>query len=102
MDKKELDNYKDYDYYKQLLDNIIDNEITDKKTHYEYLLLWLLVLQPPLRSGVYVSCIIQNTAKINYIDNYFILTHKAGITKRAYYSINSDKVSNTKSYSDKI
>ena len=65
-------------------------------------MLSLLVLQPPVRSGVYVSCIIQNTAKINDIDNYLILTHKAGSTKRAYYYINSDKVSNTKSYSDII
>ena len=60
-----------------------------------------MVLQPPLRSGVYVSCIIQEKGKINDIDNYLILTHIKGI-RRAYFYINNDKVSNSKSYSSDI
>jgi hypothetical protein len=102
LDAKEIKNYKEYGYYKQILDNIEYDKITNKKAHYEYLILSLLLLQPPIRSGVYVSCIIQDNSKINDDDNYLILSYKSGITPRAYFYINKDKVSNTKSYSDKI
>ena len=101
LDEKEKKNFKEYDYYKQILDNIKYDDIKDKKSHYEYLLLSLLVLHPPLRSGVYVSSIIQEKGKINDIDNYLILTNIKGL-KGAYFYINNDKVSNTKSYSSDI
>lgn len=102
LDAKEIENYKEYDYYKQIFNSIDYDKITNTKAHYEYLLLSLLLLQPPLRSGVYVSLIIQDNNKINDDDNYLILSYKSGITPRAYFYINKDKVSNTKSYSDKI
>ena len=68
-----------------------------KQIHYESLLLALLVSQPVLRSGVYTSCIFQKgTKNMHDKDNYLILTYKSGTTERAYFYINTDKVSGTK------
>ena len=102
LDEKEIENYKEYDYFKTILDKINFSEITDKKTYYESMLLALLILQPPLRTYVYTSCIIQNSSKMNDKDNYLILAYKSGTIRRAYFYINKDKVSGSKSYSDEL
>jgi hypothetical protein len=102
LDEKDIENYKEYDYFKTILDKINFSEITNKKTYYESMLLALLILQPPLRTYVYTSCIIQNATKTNDKDNYLILTYKLGTIRRAYFYINKDKVSGSKSYSDEF
>ena len=52
LDAKELENYRDYDYFKKILYNIPDETDTLKR-NYERLLLSLLILQPPLRTSFY-------------------------------------------------
>lgn len=96
LDEKEKDNYRDLDYFKTLVKNINYNDITNIKDHYQYLLLNLLVYQPPVRTNFYNTAIITTSNKHDNDKNYLWLTKKG--KDRAYYIINTDKVSNTKQY----
>ena len=49
LDEKEKVNYRDYEYFKNILDN--HHAPTTLNAHYKYLLLSMLVLQPPLRTN---------------------------------------------------
>ena len=100
LDDKEQQNYKEYSYFKTILDKINFDKITNKRQHYESLLLALLVYQPPMRTSFYTSCLITTNPAVNTVDNYIVLTHTKSIIRRAYFYINKDKVSGSKSYAD--
>ena len=67
--------------------------------HNQYLLLSLLVLQPPLRTHFYSSAILtkSNQAKPDDKNNYVLLKHTLG-KDRGLYLVNNDKVSNSKQF----
>ena len=97
QDDKEIENYKSHEYFINLLNNINLDEIKTKLGHYQYLLLNLLVLQPPLRTSFYISA--QFLRKISENDkttNYIWINKKGSL--KVYYIVNNDKVSKTKTY----
>tara|TARA_Y100000389_G_scaffold15033_1_gene13306 strand:- start:712 stop:1608 length:897 start_codon:yes stop_codon:yes gene_type:complete len=88
QDKKEQENYKNLDYYKNILMNK-DIEKLNKSEHMKYLLLSLLVYQPPLRTSFYNSVkFIFNKDENNNKDNYLLIEND-----KIYFIVNSDKVS---------
>ena len=52
MDKKEIENIKDYSYFVNILDKIDYTKITNINEHYEYLLLSMLIYQAPVRTSL--------------------------------------------------
>ena len=98
QDEKEIVNYRDHDYFENIINDINYESINTLVYHYQYLLLCLLVLQPPLRTNFYISAKIIRSIKDNDHENNFILINKRGKNK-VYYIVNNDKVSKTKNYS---
>lgn len=98
QDEKEIINYRDHDYFIKIIDDINYESINTLIYHYQYLLLSLLVLQPPLRTSFYISCKIIRSIKDDDHINNFILINKRGKNK-AYYIVNNDKVTKTLNYS---
>ena len=63
-----------------------------------YLLLSLLILQPPLRTNFYSTAILTTTNKTKDDgNNYILLKHNLG-KNRAYLIVHKDKVSETKQF----
>jgi len=97
QDDKELINYRDHDYFINILNNIDYNNIKTLTSHLQYLLLSLLTYQPPLRTNFYLTCKFINSKKDNDKTNNFLRIDKRGKLK-LYYIVNKDKVTNTKTY----
>ena len=96
LDKNEKESIKDYTYFTSILDNIDYKTIIDYDNHLQFLLLSLLVYQPPLRTSFYSSCKIIHSSKHNDKINNFIL-----IKSSIKYIINKDKASNYKNFENK-
>jgi len=97
LDEKEKVNYRDHDYFTDILDNYDMKKIDNDYEHYKYLLLMLLVKQPPARTNFYITAkFITKKADIKNDENYVYLDTE---NNRAMYIINKDKVSNTITYS---
>ena len=97
MDLKEKENMRDYSYFTTILNNINYKLITDYNKHLEYLILSLLILQPPLRTSYYTSCKILRSKRDNDMITNYLLLSKRG-KNSAKYIINKDKASNYKSF----
>jgi len=99
VDDKHIESYQNFDYFLKILKDKDYKTITNLKEHNEYLLLSLLILQPPLRTNFYSSAILTNTNKTKPDDksNYLLLKTVMG-KNRGFYIVNSDKVSNTKQF----
>ena len=97
QDPKEIENYRSHDFLLNVLDNIKPESLTTKKANLQYLLLNLLVLQPPLRPDYYLTTKFIFTEKENDNKNNFIWITKRGKVK-VNYIVNQDKVSKTKIY----
>ena len=96
LDEKEKENYRDQNYFRDILDNIDVSKIKSIKKHYEYLLLSLLTLQPPVRNNVYISAsFILDLSKVEDNKNYVYLNEEK---KEAAFIIQKDKVSNSVVY----
>ena len=96
LDNNEKEAIKDYSYFTSILD--IDYKlISDYNKHLEYLLLSLLIYQPPVRTSFYTSCKIIRSKKDNDKINNFLLISKRGKDK-AKYIINKDKATNYKTF----
>ena len=97
QDEKEKENYRTHEYFINLLNSINPDEIKTKLGHYQYLLLSLLVLQPPLRTSFYINSKFIRNMKDNDKKNNYIWISKRGSLK-IYYIVNNDKVTKTKIY----
>jgi hypothetical protein len=97
QDDKEIENYRSHEFLLDVIDNITPETITTKKTHLQFLLLNMLVLQPPIRTNYYITAKFIFTEKENDKINNFIWITKRGKLK-VNYIINQDKVSKTKVY----
>ena len=97
LDKNEKECIKDYTYFISILDNIDYKLISNYEEHLQYLLLSLLIYQPPLRTSYYSSCKIIRSKKNNDKINNFILLSKRG-KNSVRYIINKDKASNYKTF----
>jgi hypothetical protein len=97
QDATEIENYRSHEYLLNIVDNIKPESITTKKAHLQYLLLNMLVLQPPIRPNFYLTAKFIFTEKENDNKNNFIWITKRGKLK-VNYIVNQDKVSKTKVY----
>jgi hypothetical protein len=96
LDEKEKENYRPQNYFRDILDNIDVSKIKSPKKHYEYLLLSLLILQPPVRNNFYISSsFIFDLSKVEDNKNYVYLNKEKN---EAACVIQHDKVSNTVVY----
>jgi hypothetical protein len=95
--EKEILNYRDHEFLIDILDNINYDEIQTINGHYQYLLLSMLVLQPPVRTDFYCTSQFIRTKQENDSINNFIRIDRKGKLK-IYYIINNDKVSKTRVY----
>ena len=96
LDEKEKLNYRPYEYFKNILDNL--ETPTTKNAHYKHLLLSMLILQPPLRTNFYSSASLLETLDRNDHKNNFIYINRRGKV-HAYLYVNKDKASKYKIYS---
>ena len=98
QDEKEIKNYRDRQFFINVLDLIDYDSISTVVGHYKYLLLALLTFQPPVRTSFYTSCkIIIREKDNNKIDNFIRINKRKPVS--VSYIINNDKVSKTKVYS---
>ena len=72
QDTKEKENYRPHQYFIDILNSIDINTIQTKIGHYQYLLLNMLVLQPPIRTSFYITCKFITNIKDNDKINNFI------------------------------
>ena len=98
-DKKEA--YESQEYFLKIINDIDYKKINNIIEHNNFLLLSLLIFQPPLRTNFYSSCILTNsnkaTSKPDDKNNYLLLKNTMG-KDRAYYIVGNDKVSNSKQF----
>ena len=95
LDAKEEVNYRDRSYFLNILDN--HPEPQNLNEHYKYLLLSMLVLQPPLRTDFYTtSTLLETLDRNNKKSNYIYFYNRGKI--HAYYIVNDDKASTYKTY----
>jgi hypothetical protein len=100
QDEKELENYREQQYFKNILDELNDNDINDITNHYKYLLLCLLVYQPPLRTSFYSSAkFILNMDENDDINNFMYIDI---IKNKCFYIVNDDKAKNYPTYKNNI
>jgi len=76
LDDKEQYTHYNYNYFINILNNIDFKNINDIKSHYQYLILSLLIYAPPLRTSFYTSAIISNNNNHDDDKNYIWLTTK--------------------------
>ena len=95
QDEKEIVNYRPREYFINILNNINFDEIQTLAGHYQYILLSLLVYQPPLRTSVYITTKLITKKDENDHKNNFVWITKRGSLK-VYYIVNDDKVSGSK------
>ena len=96
LDDKEKENYRDYSYFENILNNR-DKFGTTIKSHYEYLLLACMIWQPPLRTDFYRSATLlkkltDDDGKQNYV--YINKRGKNNVT----FIVNKDKATNYRVY----
>ena len=72
MDIIEKEAMKDYTYFIAILNNINYEDITNYEEHQRYLLLSMLIFQPPVRTSFYTSCKIIRSKKENDKVNNFL------------------------------
>ena len=100
LDAREIENMKPRKYYLEILKKIDPTKIKTRVEHMKYLLLSLLVKQPPVRTSFYSSAqIVTNQSAIKDDQNYIWL-RRSGASDKADYVVNVDKVSGTKAWSD--
>jgi hypothetical protein len=97
LDEKEKINYRSRDFFINILNSIDYNNIKTIERHYQYLLLNMLVYQPPLRTSFYTGCTFIQKESDNDKKHNFIKFDRRGKIK-VYYIINKDKASNYKVY----
>jgi len=97
LDDKEKIHFRPHEYFVSLLENIDQSTILTKDQHLKYLLLNILVYQPPLRTSFYTSAkIIRSKSEDNGKDNYVLINRRGKV--KISFIVNKDKASNYKIY----
>jgi hypothetical protein len=94
---KEILNYRDHEFFENILNSINYDDIQTITAHYQYLFLSMLVLQPPVRTDFYCTAEFIRTKEENDKIHNFIRIDRRGKVKVTYI-INNDKVSKTRTY----
>ncbi len=100
MDAKEIENLKPRSYFIEILNSINPEQIKTRVEYMKYLLLSLLVKQPPVRTGFYNTAKLITSQKGTKDDENYVWLHKLLGKDLVTYIVNKDKVSNTRSFSD--
>jgi len=95
LDDKEVLSYRSHEFFEALIDDIDKSTLTTKEEHMKYLLLNMLVYQPPLRTSFYSTAKIIRTKKENDKITNFVSINRRGSLKVSYI-VNKDKASNYK------
>lgn len=96
LDEKEKDNLKDHEYFISILEKL-EKEQHTLEGHFKFLLLSLLVKQPPLRTSFYITAkFIRSKAENDHKSNFILINRRGKITVK--YIVNQDKASNYKLY----
>ena len=95
--EKEILNYRDHDFFVNILNSINYDNISTLQGNLQYLLLSLLTYQPPVRTDFYCTAAFIRTKEENDKKHNFVRIDRRGKVK-AYYIINNDKVSKTRVY----
>lgn len=100
QDENEKLYYRSHQELLKILNNINYDDIATIKAHYQYLILALLVLQPPVRSNYYITATFIKNKKDNDLINNFLwfVNYKGSGIPKISYVINSDKVSQSLQY----
>ena len=97
QDEKEIENYRPHEYFVNIINEVNLQDIQTITKHYEYLILNLLTLQPPLRTSFYTTAkFLTKKADNNGEDNYIYINRRGKL--KVYYIVNKDKASNYKMY----
>ena len=97
LDDKEVLSYRSHEFFEALIDDIDISTLTTTEERMKYLLLNMLVYQPPLRTSFYSSAKIIRTKKENDKETNFVSINRRGSLKVSYI-VNKDKASNYKIY----
>jgi len=97
QDEKEKINYRSHDFFINLINSIDQTKIETKKEHMKYLLLNILVYQPPLRSNFYLTAKFLRRKIDNDKKNNYVWINRRGQLK-INFIVNKDKASNYKIY----
>lgn len=101
QDDKEIENYRQRDFFINILEKTDTNDIQTQVGHFKYLLLSLLVYQPPLRTSFYISSkFMRKKNDNNKTDNYVWITKRGSV--KVVFIVNEDKVKNTKKYNSNM
>ena len=98
LSERKQQNYRDYSYFVDILNSTDYKEIKTYRSHLQYLLLSLLIKQPPLRTSFYTSAEVHTKGGFDKQQNYIKL-YTAGRPRVSFY-VGRDKVSNTRYYKD--
>ena len=100
LSERKQTNYRDYSYFVDILNSINYKEIKTYRSHLQYLLLSLLIKQPPLRTSFYRSAEFHTKGSRDQKNNYVML-FTAGKPRVNFY-VGKDKVSNSKFYKEDV
>ena len=97
LDEKEKENHRTIEYLNNCLEAHREKANENIIEHYKYLLLMLLIKQPPLRTSFYTTAkFLRLYTQDNKTDNYIFITRKGKL--KIYYIVNKDKATNYKLY----
>jgi len=97
LDEREEANFRTHEFFETLINNINIEDINTIEQHYKYLLLNMLVYQPPLRTSFYSTAKFLRAKDDNDKINNFVWINRRGMLK-INYIVNRDKASNYKVY----
>lgn len=97
LDDKEKANYRDYTYFENILNNK-DKFGPTIISHYQYLLLACMILQPPLRTDFYRSATLLKKLTDDDGKNNYVYINKQGGKNHVMFIVNKDKATNYRVY----
>ena len=97
LDEREEANFRTHEFFETLINNINIEDISTIEQHYKYLLLNMLVYQPPLRTSFYSTAKFLRAKDDNDKINNFVWINRRGMLKKNCI-VNRDKASNYKVY----
>ena len=97
LDDREVENFRTHDFFENIINNINPDDIKTIEQHYKFLLLNMLVYQPPLRTSFYTTAKFIRLKKDNDHSNNYVWINKRGSLKVSYI-VNQDKATNYKLY----
>lgn len=100
QDPNEQKNYRDHQFFVNILEQKKEDAITTKEQHFKVLLLSLLTQQAVLRTSFYTTAkFITKKSDDNKTNNFVWINRRGKLT--VHYIVNKDKVTNTRTFHEK-